>query len=129
MSWNHLSNIKKSEANTNMEPEILEEIRKRQVVSSANLRLLERIVHIPSQSFKKKSFLCNSNQFALTVASIASLVQKIFMLDSAVFQLFPQPRSSVLQCSQYILNVFLNDNMKQRARDCSGSCGTVTNER
>jgi hypothetical protein len=40
-------NIKKIEANKNLEPERLEEIRRRQVVSSAKLKLLERIVHIP----------------------------------------------------------------------------------
>lgn len=48
----------------------LKEIRKRQVVSSAKLKLLERILHILSHFLggKKIIFLCNSNQFALTVA-------------------------------------------------------------
>lgn len=41
-------NIKKLEANTNLEPERLGEIRRRQAVSSAKLKLLERIVHNPS---------------------------------------------------------------------------------
>lgn len=54
MSRKHFRNIKKCEANTNLEPERLEEIRKRQVVSSANLKLLERILHILSQFLGKK---------------------------------------------------------------------------
>ena len=106
MSWNHLSNIKKSEANTNMEPEILEEIRKRQVVSSANLKHLERIVHIPSQSFKKKSFLCNSNQFALTVASIASLVEDIYVGFCCLSALSSAPFISPAVLTVYIECIF-----------------------
>lgn len=47
-------NIKKLEANTNLEPERLGEIRRSQVVSSAKLKLLERTVRIPSGFFKKK---------------------------------------------------------------------------
>lgn len=46
-------NIKKLEANTNLEAERRGEIRKRQVVSSAKLKLLERTVRIPSRFFKK----------------------------------------------------------------------------
>lgn len=87
-SWKQLSNIKKKlEANINLEAERAEGIRKRQVVSPAKLKLLERTVHIPSRFFKKKKSHSYAIQIDLPWQLLAFplLVQKIFMMDGFSF--------------------------------------------
>lgn len=77
----------------------MKEIKKRKVVSSAKLKLLEGIVHIPSQFFKKKSY-----SYAIQIdlpwqlLAFPLLVQKIFNMDGLSFNssFTPVPESHML---------------------------------
>lgn len=131
MSWKYFWDVKNCETNTNLEPERLEIIRKRQVVSPAKLKLLEKIVHISSHFFKKShSYAIQINLPWQLLSIFPFSLQDIYAWFSSLYA-FTSP--SVQQsCSALTIqrsNIFLNDKIKQRARDCNGICGTITNVR